>query len=99
MNIIKLYGGLGNQMFQYAFGKAMEQFGTKVAYDLSWFNKPSLEVPRPYGLGWFRLELERNDTKISPVVKETEQDHYHFRPQYLKVDNSYFFGYWQHQNY
>jgi len=37
MNVIRLYGGLGNQMFQYAFGKIMKSNGIDVAYDESWF--------------------------------------------------------------
>lgn len=39
MVIVKLYGGLANQMFQYAAGKALsEKMKTKVHLDLSWFD-------------------------------------------------------------
>jgi hypothetical protein len=35
---VKLYGGLGNQMFQYAAAAALaERRGTGVMLDLSWF--------------------------------------------------------------
>ena len=38
--VIKLMGGLGNQMFQYAFGEALaRRIGTRVRYDLSFFEE------------------------------------------------------------
>jgi hypothetical protein len=36
MHIVKLNGGLGNQMFQYAFALALERSCGEVALDLSW---------------------------------------------------------------
>lgn len=39
MNIVRIMGGLGNQLFQYAFGKSIAKESNKeVAYDLSWFD-------------------------------------------------------------
>jgi len=39
MVIVKLYGGLGNQMFQHAAGAVLaEKLGTKLYHDLSWFD-------------------------------------------------------------
>ena len=38
MVIVKISGGLGNQLFQYAFGKAIEEkYGYDVKYDLSYY--------------------------------------------------------------
>ncbi|MEG0024271.1 MAG: alpha-1,2-fucosyltransferase [Akkermansia sp.] len=38
--VVKLQGGLGNQMFQYAFGQAQRtSFGESVLYDISWFDE------------------------------------------------------------
>lgn len=38
MVIVKISGGLGNQLFQYAFGKAIEEkYGYQVKYDLSYY--------------------------------------------------------------
>ena len=38
MVIVKISGGLGNQLFQYAFGKAIEKkYGYVVKYDLSYY--------------------------------------------------------------
>ena len=38
--VVRLMGGLGNQMFQYAFGCALaERLGRRVKFDLSWFEE------------------------------------------------------------
>ncbi len=38
MKIVKIFGGLGNQMFQYAFSMKLQQMGFNVFHDISWFN-------------------------------------------------------------
>ena len=49
--IVKFNGGLGNQMFQYAFGRAVEQkTGIKTIFDMSFFKK---NYCRPFELGIF----------------------------------------------
>ena len=35
MIIVRIIGGIGNQMFQYAYAKALEKSGKKVRLDLS----------------------------------------------------------------
>jgi hypothetical protein len=53
MVIVRLYGGLGNQMFQYAAARAVaHRLGTVVKLDLSWFEA---EEHRRYGLSAFRI--------------------------------------------
>lgn len=58
--IVKFNGGLGNQMFQYAFALSVaDKFKTNFALDFSWFEavkKHELVVPRVFGLNVFNLE-------------------------------------------
>lgn len=37
--LVKVMGGLGNQFFQYAFGKALDNAGFNVLYDTSWYEE------------------------------------------------------------
>ncbi|MBO4712068.1 alpha-1,2-fucosyltransferase [bacterium] len=63
MIVVKLMGGLGNQMFQYAFGRALEtHLNYKVFYDKSWFCQNLINVtPRNFELEAFGLSLNYID--------------------------------------
>lgn len=63
MIIVKLMGGLGNQMFQYAFGRALEtNLQQKVFYDKSWFYKDFANItPRNFELEAFEISLNYID--------------------------------------
>ncbi len=52
MIIIKLQGGLGNQMFQYALGKKLISNNTTVKFDISWYKK---YPKRTYALKHFNI--------------------------------------------
>lgn len=52
--IVKFNGGLGNQMFQWAFGYALEkESGVETLFDMSFFEK---KYARPYELNVFALK-------------------------------------------
>ena len=57
MIIVKLMGGLGNQMFQYAMGRALSlRTNTELKLNLSWFAmRGSGDVSRPYDLSNFNI--------------------------------------------
>ena len=61
MIVIKLAGGLGNQMFNYAFAKFLQKHGYKVVVDISWFQsegkKHSEGKKRKIALGGGALEI------------------------------------------
>ena len=93
MNVIKIYGGLGNQMFQYALGLAMEKAGTKVQYETSWFNHPQTP-PRPYSLDKYGIAIETGSFLFQSTIHENG-----FIPDLLKRNNINLFGYWQYLSY
>lgn len=57
---IKLVGGLGNQMFQYAFGRALsEQKKQPLMLDTAWYyNIPAADTPRTFDLNCFPLKAD-----------------------------------------
>lgn len=55
--IIKFNGGLGNQMFQFAFARALEtKTGVSVIMDMSFFDK---KYSRPYELDVFKAKVSK----------------------------------------
>jgi len=64
--IVKFNGGLGNQMFQYAFAKGIEQkTGLKAVFDMSFFEK---RYARPFELTIFGIKPEKI-TKLTDKIK------------------------------
>jgi len=68
MNILRLTGGLGNQMYQYAFAKELEYRGHKVQFDCTYFDMPDdvfgVVAHRRYGLDCFpAIQIERASEK------------------------------------
>jgi len=94
MNVVKVMGGLGNQLFQYAFGQAMVNNGTEVTYDLSWFNAMQGCTPRNYHLDKFTISVPAGGFLNQQAIHETI-----FESDMLNVTNCNFFGYWQYPLY
>lgn len=71
--LVKLNGGLGNQMFQYAFGLALsKKLNVEVLFDFRFFEeiKKYKDLPhREYGLGNFAGECkEANDEDLAKII-------------------------------
>ena len=71
--VIKLHGGLGNQLFQYAFAVNIKEASKKsnVYFDLSFFREIDQKYPREFMLDKFLLPVEifeYNDKNINPNV-------------------------------
>lgn len=72
MVIVKLYGGLGNQMFQYAAARAVAlRTKQELFIDTSWFEvKKDTGMSRKYELGLFKVSPKKFDTTgmyIEPI--------------------------------
>jgi hypothetical protein len=93
MNTIRMCGGLGNQLFQYAFGQAQRNNGIEVVYDVGWYHKPT-SPPRPFVLNKFRTNVEIEKKNLSKPYPRKRQEKA-FNVNYLKQDGYYFRGYWQ----
>ena len=67
MIVLKLKGGLGNQMFQYAYGYALaNKYGDELVLDISDYKKDKL---RTYKIGLFNLSYKKTtDKKQIPFV-------------------------------
>ena len=101
MDVVQICGGIGNQMFQYSFGKVLQLQGKEVAYDISWYSSQTGDpvFPRPFRLDKFQvtgLHFHRFE-KSNPIVYEKAVK---FNPKLfeLKNDNN-FYGYWQYYVY
>ena len=74
MKVIRLQGGLGNQMFQYVFYLKLKQTHEDVYLDTSWFNKTKKQKwPRQLQLKEaFNIEvpaLEKNKLEKFNILK------------------------------
>lgn len=102
MNVVKMRGGIGNQMFQYAFGKVLALNNKQVAYDISWYVPHRTETalyPRPFRLPFFQVtDLYIKDfVQGNAVVYEKRVG---FNPAVFTLKNeNNFDGYWQYLPY
>lgn len=53
--VIKIKGGLGNQLFQYAYGRNCIDQGEEIAFDISFFGHNKKDTFRPFLLNKFNI--------------------------------------------
>lgn len=108
MIVVKLKGGLGNQMFQYAFGRSLAlRRGVVLRLDINQFeNAVPGETPRTFKLDRFNIQAEivsgvkdkkeivwRLINKLGQLM--CKDFHLRFHPIFLKIKFDYFIGFFQ----
>ena len=80
MIIIRLSGGLGNQMFQYALGRAISiKNNTELAVDISSFLKTDKkQTPRTFKLTHFNIKAKISDTSDFEKINIPNASDYSF---------------------
>lgn len=106
--VVKLQGGLGNQMFQYATGLAIaRRTNSQLILNLSFLLDRS---PRPdfvfrdFDLPIFKLapdcQVARDGSAYAKSLQSVTEKHFHFDPEILALGpNVYLDGYWQSPRY
>ena len=101
MIISKIQGGLGNQMFQYAYGKHLSyKYNTELRLDTRFYDYPGTPK-REFTLNKFPNTFPNTDMKLSltgQVYKIDDDFKYKELPNPLN-DNYYLDGYWQSEKY
>ena len=100
--VIKLFGGLGNQMFQFAAGKSLSlRTKADLILDVSWFSKiEDNTTPRSYGLAPFKLPVRIYSRQTSSYTKSisklfSELLVYYYRSAMFKCVKEPHFHYWK----
>jgi hypothetical protein len=95
--IVRLNAGLGNQLFQWAFGRSVAAARNEELF----FEKYNLDAPghRAYSLGAFDIDLRFKEPNGQPQFIETHEK-FGFDPEVYKVPNgTHFIGNWQTDKY
>lgn len=106
MIITKLQGGLGNQIFQWAYGKHLSvKYSTPLYLDLSFYKNQLGVTKRDFSLDKFTnisYDILSNNTNFSFSEKKIKSPKDDFIFKELKYDDKYHYylnGYWQSEKY
>ena len=100
MIITKLMGGLGNQLFQWAYGKHLStKYNTPLYLDLQFYESQGDTAKRKFSLDKFPNLAYAEKTK-EKVKTEKLLDNFEFSELKYAKDSNYFLdGYWQSEKY
>lgn len=103
MIIVELCGGLGNQMFGYAAGRAIsKRLNTNLVLNPFRINPRKVFVRREYSLYHFNIQ-EKIMARFSPlpyIMPSYAEPNFHYNPRINKIgDDTYLTGYFQSEKY
>jgi hypothetical protein len=77
MIIVKIYGGMANQLFQYAAGYALSlKHGVPLKLDISYFQEPSTDTKRTFELNKFFIDYQlASQEEIQQIFKFRKIDY------------------------
>ena len=110
MIITKLQGGLANQLFQYAYGKALSlKYNTPLFLDINSYSNQSGITVRNFSLSKFpnlKYEIAPNEKNLSFWTNENKKylnnlsDNFIYKELNYNEDSHYYLnGYWQSEKY
>lgn len=104
MIITKITGGLGNQMFQYAYGKSLSiKYNVPLILDTRFYHMNHGATKRRFQLP--ELNINQIDTDLSKVPNGSQilgiQDDFIYKDNYTHPGTSVYYldGYWQSEKY
>ncbi|CAI8311804.1 MAG: O-antigen biosynthesis glycosyltransferase WbnK [Opitutia bacterium UBA7350] len=111
MIVVRISGGLGNQMFQYAFARALQARGQQVT--LHWHSHHSKSAHNGYELDHV-FQAQLSDTiplvsqsllkhwqawRLRKIARTREVHELQFQAHFLETQTGYLDGYWQTEQY
>lgn len=107
--IVKVDGGFGSTIAQYALGRLFKKFGYNTKYDLSWFNYSGMDCDNKFSRKFELLNVFPNlDFKISTKGETNffkkffyfkNEDTYIYNPSVFEKQYLYADGYYAHWRY
>ena len=103
VKIVKLVGGLGHQMFIYAFGLTLiKKYKKDIYFDKTHFKNKHVYTPRDYELGVFPdLQIKfKKKPRLIPFHKTNEKETFVYDENLFKSHfNEHWTGYFQNEKY